>query len=92
MPLKLTMAEARRRLARLPDEMTQGSRTDVAIITDNDEPVLAILPWDFYDGLMETLEILGDPEQMALLQSGLCDMAEGNTESWESAKARLALR
>ena len=64
MPLKLTMAEAPRRLTRLPAELRRGARSDVAIITDNGEPVLAILSWKMYDGLLETLEILGDHGQM----------------------------
>lgn len=92
MPLKLTLSEARKHLARLPDELTQGALPAVAIVVENGEPVLAILPWNVYDGLLETLEILGDSEQMALLRSGLQDMAEGRTEAWETVKAQLPLR
>jgi len=41
---------------------------------------------------LETLEIMSDSEQIALLQSGLRDMAEGRAESWEVVKSRLPLR
>ena len=91
MPLKLSMAEARRHLAQLPDELTQVAQSEVAIIIDNDEPVLVILPWEMYDGLLETLEILGDPEQIAALHQGIQDVAEGRTESWDAVKSRLPL-
>jgi PHD/YefM family antitoxin component YafN of YafNO toxin-antitoxin module len=93
MPLKLTMAQARQRLAYLPTELTQNTYPDMAVITDDlGKPVLAILPRDLYDRLMETLEFLGDSEQMALLRSGLQDVAEGRTDSWETVKANLPLR
>jgi PHD/YefM family antitoxin component YafN of YafNO toxin-antitoxin module len=91
MPLKLTMAEARRRLTRLPAELRRGARSDVAIITDSSEPVLAILPWEMYDGLLETLEILGDHEQMVALSQGIQDITEGRTQSWDAVKLSLPL-
>ena len=91
MLLKVTMAQTRQRLARLPEKLTQGARSDVAIIIDNGEPVLAILPWNFYDGLLETLEILGDFQQMAALHESMQDVSEGRTEAWEMVKARLRI-
>jgi PHD/YefM family antitoxin component YafN of YafNO toxin-antitoxin module len=64
----------------------------LAVITDDlGKPVLAIMPWELYDGLMETLEILGDPEQVAQLREGIRDVARSRTESWEAVKARLLL-
>jgi len=92
MPLKLTMSQARRRLTQLPAALTQGARLDVAMITDNGEPVLAILPRELYDSTLETLEILSDHQQMALLQAGVRDIAEGRTESWETVKSNPPLR
>jgi hypothetical protein len=47
----LSIAEAHEHLALLPSELTQGANPEVAIITDGGNPVLAILPWDFYDSL-----------------------------------------
>jgi PHD/YefM family antitoxin component YafN of YafNO toxin-antitoxin module len=85
------MNEARRRLAQLLDDLTQGAHPDVAIITDCGAPVLAILPWEVYDSMLETLEILGDPEQMSELRRGMQDVTEGHTESWETVKARLRI-
>jgi PHD/YefM family antitoxin component YafN of YafNO toxin-antitoxin module len=92
MPRILSIAEARKRLAQLPNELTQGARSDVAIITDDlGKPVLAILPWEMYDGLLEMLEILGDPEHIAALRQGIQDVAEGRTKSWETVKSNLRL-
>ena len=63
----------------------------MAIITDNGAPVLAILSWELYDGMLETLEILGDLQQMAALRQGMQDITEGRTETWETVKARLRI-
>jgi PHD/YefM family antitoxin component YafN of YafNO toxin-antitoxin module len=87
----LSMAEARSRLAQLSGDLTQYVHPEVAIITGNGAPALAILPWELYDGLLETLEILGDPEQMAALRRGMQGITEGRTESWEAAKAPLRI-
>ncbi|HEX3272969.1 MAG TPA: type II toxin-antitoxin system Phd/YefM family antitoxin [Ktedonobacterales bacterium] len=87
----LSIAEARKRLAQLPDELTQYVHPEGAIITDNGASVLAILPWELYDGMLETLEILGNFQQMAALCRGMQDIAEGRTETWETVKARLRI-
>ena len=50
-----------------------------------------ILSWELYDGMLETLEILGDFQQMAALRRGMQDITEGRTETWETVKARLRI-
>lgn len=92
MPLKPTMAAAPTCLAQLPNELTRGAGSDVAIITDDSKPELAIRPSELYDSMLETLEMLSDPQQVALLHSRLCDIAEGRTESWATVEANLQRR
>lgn len=87
----LSFDQARKRLVQLPEELARNTHPEVAIITDNDEPVLAILPWELYDALLETMEVLGDSQQMAALRRGVQDITEGRTESWETVKARLRI-
>jgi len=38
---------------------------------------MAILPWELYESIIETLEVLGDPELMAAFREGVKDMEEG---------------
>lgn len=47
------------------------------------------MPWEAYESLMETMEIMGDPELMAQLHDSIRDIDEGRTISWEEAKAEL---
>jgi antitoxin YefM len=86
----LSIREARDRLTRLPEELARGQPSAISI-TRRGEPVLAVMPWDFYEALMETLEILGDEQAMAVLRRGVRDIAEGNVRSWDEVKAELHL-
>ena len=85
----LNITEARERLTQLPEEL--GEAHEALTITRHGEPVLAVLPWELYEAIMETLEILGDAEQMAALRQGIQDLAEGRTVPWEQVKAELGL-
>lgn len=83
----LSISEARDRLTRLPDELAQSH--EAVTITRHNQPVLAILPWDTYEAIMETLEVLSEPETMAALQQSIRDIAAGRTVSLDDLKAEL---
>lgn len=87
----LSIGEAREQLTRLPEELAREHATGAVTITRRGKPVLALMEWDFYEALIETLEILGDEEQMALLRQSVRDVAEGRTVPWEKVKADLNL-
>ncbi len=85
---KLTITEARNRFMKLPD---QASKDQVIAVTRRNKEVLAVLSWDLYEGLMETLEIMSDPKLMKLLKNGLKDVKVGRTHSLSAAHERLGL-
>ncbi len=85
----LSIGEARDRLTRLPEELAQADHPEAITVTRRGEPVLAVLSWEFYEALMETLDILGDPEQLELLRQGIRDVSDGRTVPWEQVKAGL---
>ena len=58
-------------------------------MTRRGEPVLAILPWELYESIVETLEILSDEEMMAALRQSIKEASEGQTVSWDRAKQEL---
>jgi PHD/YefM family antitoxin component YafN of YafNO toxin-antitoxin module len=60
-------------------------------VTRRGEPVLAILPWELYETLEETLEILGDEDLMTELRRSLREAEAGETVPWETVKADLGL-
>jgi prevent-host-death family protein len=87
----LAMSEARDRLTRLPEEFAANPEADAIAITRRGKPVLAVLPWELYESIQETLEIMGDPELMAALRHGIEQASTGQTIPWETVKNRLSL-
>ena len=85
----LTMTEARERLTQLPDELAADPEHKAVAITRYGEPVLAVLPWGLYETLMETLEVLGDPEAMAALRQSIEDIAAGRVQDAEDVFTEL---
>ncbi len=82
------ISNARSRLTSLPEEVSR--RNSVMRITSNRQPVLALLSWELFDAMVETLELLADTELMAMLAKSEDEIQKGKTISWEDAKAELA--
>jgi len=91
MGTELSMAEARSRLTQLPEELTREPGIGAVTVTRRGKPVLAVMSWDLYESVMETLEILGEPELMAALRESIREASEGKTISWASVKAEMNL-
>jgi len=53
--------------------------------------VLAVMPWEFYESLIETLEVLSDPEMTAALRNSLDDLKQGRLLPHEEAQKRLGV-
>jgi antitoxin YefM len=85
----IPITTARHALTSLPEQLEQDPGT--IAITRRGKPVLAVMPWDLYESLMETLEILGDPELMTALRQSIKDAEAGKGIPWEEAKRELGL-
>lgn len=85
----LTISAARSRLTSLPEDFEK--KPGAVAVTRNGKPVMAILPWELYESLTETIEIMGDPTLMAQLRAGIEDLRRGRIVSWERAKKELDL-
>ena len=49
------------------------------------------MPWELYESLVETLEILGDPDMVSALRDSLEDLKRGRVVSNREAKTRLGV-
>ena len=87
----MPIIEARRKLTSLPEEFAREDETSAVSITRRGKPVLAVMSWDFYETLMETLEVLGDEALTASVRSSLHEIQHGKGISWERAKKKLGL-
>jgi len=85
---QLTITKAREALLDLPERLAKASDKTVSI-TRHGRPVLAVLPWELYESIIDTLEVLGDPEATAALRSSLEDIRKGRLVSHEVALKRI---
>lgn len=85
---ELTISEARRALLDLPERLARTPERALTI-TRRGRPVLAVMPWELYESLVETLEVLSDPEMLLELRRSLDDLKHGRLIGNEEAKKRL---
>ncbi len=84
---QIPMAQARGMLGRLPEKLSKENRA--VALTKRGKPVLVVIPWELYESIAETMEILEDAEMMDGVRKGIQDMREGNLISHDEVVARL---
>ncbi len=89
MDREIPITSARHELTSMPERLAEDP--GAVAVTRRGKPVLAILPWDFYQSIQETLEVLADEELMVDLRQSLRELSEGETIPWETVKAELDL-
>jgi antitoxin YefM len=77
----IPITEARHEITSLPERLAK--EPGAVAVTRRGKPVLAIMPWDLYESIVETLEILGDQDLMSALRQGIKDVEEGRTYSMD---------
>ena len=91
MPHILSIMEARKQLTSLPETLFHDGQLDVLEITRRGKPVLAVMPWELYEAVSETLEVMGDKELMARLRQSILEIDSDKLISWQDAKQELGL-
>jgi antitoxin YefM len=84
----IPITEARNKFMRLPD---QAAKDQIIAVTRRNKEVMAVMSWEMYEGLLETLEVLSDRELMNNLRKGVEDVKAGRTHSLSKAYERLEL-
>jgi len=87
---QLTITAARKALLDLPEKLAREPGRTITI-TRRGRPVLAVMPWEFYESIVETLDILSDPEMVLSLRESIEDLKRGRLVSNEEAKKRLGV-
>ena len=85
---RLTITEARNRFMKLPDE-TAGNQ--IIAVTRRNKEVMAMMSWELYEGLLETIEILADQELMKNIKRGIKEIKSGKTYTIEESRKSLGL-
>jgi prevent-host-death family protein len=76
------LSQAKTHLARLlSDAENLGEHV---VITRSGRPAGVLVPVDEYEGLVETLDVLADPELSQAIRQGLADIEDGDLVSHEA--------
>ncbi len=89
MTRSMPIIEARNKLTTLPEELEREPSVGAVAVTRRGKPVLALMTWDLYESIVETLEVMGDEELMAALREGLKQADRDETIAWDTVKAEL---
>ena len=85
---KLSITEARNQFMKLPDKTTDN---EIIAVTRRNKEVMAVMSWELYEGLLETIEILADAKLMSDIKKGIKDIESGKTYTIEESRKRLGL-
>ena len=89
LPETMSLTEARAKLMQLPDELEAQRRA--LTLTRRGRPVMAVVPWELWDAIIETIEILEEPEMMEALRESVKDIKAGRTIPADKVFADLGL-
>jgi len=84
----IPITEARNKFMKLPDQV---AKDQIIAVTRRNREVMAVMSWELYEGLLETLEVLSDRELVNNLRKGVEDVKAGRTHSLSEAYERLGL-
>lgn len=87
---QLTISEARKGFLDLPEKLARDPEHALCV-TRRGRPELAVMPWDLYESIIETLEVLSEPDLVAALRSSIEDIEHGRLLSHDEVAARLRL-
>jgi prevent-host-death family protein len=67
-----------------------ADRRDHVLVTRNGRPAAVLVPFDEYESLEETAELLSEPASLEAIEEGLSEQARGDTVTLEELRAELA--
>jgi len=83
----ITLKELRPALPKVVDSIDK--KLERFVVTRHGKPVIVMLSIEDYEALMETLDILADPEAKKGIRQGVKDAGQGKTRSWKEIKRSL---
>lgn len=83
---EMTITETRKKITSLENEI--GFDTTIAI-TNHGREVFALMKWETYESINETLEILNDEELLRELKIGLKQIKQNKLIDFEDFKKKL---
>ena len=84
----LNITEARSRLTSIQEELSDEG--GAIAITTHGKPTLALMSWDLYEAIMETMDIMSDPDLLSQVRRGIEDLGAGRVVSLKDFEEEFA--
>ena len=83
----MSIAKARAMMSQLPEILSNENQA--MAVTRRGKPVMAMMSWDLFQSIMETMDIMGDPDLMAALRRSIEDIRADRLIPLEQVKSEL---
>jgi PHD/YefM family antitoxin component YafN of YafNO toxin-antitoxin module len=87
----LAVVEARKRFTGFPDDFAKAPLSSGVTVTRRGKPVMAVLPYELYESMLETLAVLADPDLLAQLRKAEEQISAGKAKTLAQAEKELGL-
>ena len=88
MAQELPITEARARLTQIANDLVDSR--DTVTVTNRGKPMMILIGYEMYESIMESLEIMSDPELMAQLRQSLQEARRGDVIGIDEVERDLA--
>ena len=86
----LPISEARRKIFDIAEDVQRPNRHYT--LTDRGRPKAVVLSADEYDSLIETLDILSDPDALERIKKAEAEYAKGEYKNWKQVKKEVGYK
>ena len=88
MARELPITEARAKLTQIANDLVDSQGT--VTVTNRGKPMMTLIGYEMYESIMESLEIMSDPELMARLRQSLREARHGDVIGLDEVERALA--
>ncbi len=88
MAKELPITEARAKLTQIANDLVDSQNT--VIVTNRGKPMMTLIGYEMYESIMESLEIMSDPDLMAQLRKSLVEARSGDVIGLVEVERELA--
>ncbi len=88
MTRELPITEARARLTQIANDLVDSQ--DTVTVTNRGKPMMILIGYEMYESIMESLEIMSDPELKAQLRQSLREARRGDVIGLDEVERDLA--
>lgn len=90
MARELPITEARARLTQIANDLVDSQ--DTVTVTNRGKPMMTLIGYEMYESIMESLEIMSDPDLTAQLRKSLREARSGDVIGLDEVGRETGLR